>query len=107
MKMNNNKTTLTKPSLPQRSTATKKGKENIVILAIETSCDETAASVLSVDLSSVIWPKIKTLSSVVKSQIALHSKMGGVVPEAAARAHIKNIRPVVEKALKDSNYKLE
>jgi len=74
-------------------------KNNITILAIETSCDETAASVLSVDLSSVVWPKIKTLSSVVKSQIALHSKMGGVVPEAAARAHIKNIRPVVEKAL--------
>jgi N6-L-threonylcarbamoyladenine synthase len=44
-------------------------------------------------------PKIQTLSSVVKSQIALHSKMGGVVPEAAARAHVKYIRPVVEQAL--------
>ncbi len=81
--------------------------KGINILAIETSCDETAAAVLSVNLSREKWPQITTLSSVVKSQIALHSKMGGVVPETAARAHIKNIRPVVEKALKDSSYKLE
>lgn len=97
--MNSKKTILAKPSLPQRGTSPKKGEKNIVILALETSCDETAAAVLSVDLSSKNWPETKTLSSIVKSQIALHSKMGGVVPEAAARAHIKNIRPVVEKAL--------
>jgi N6-L-threonylcarbamoyladenine synthase len=69
-----------------------------IILAIETSCDETAASVLIVEAG----PKITTLSSVVKSQIALHKKMGGVVPEVAARAHLKNIRPVVEKTLRDA-----
>lgn len=71
------------------------------ILAIETSCDETAASVIEVNFDHA-WPKIKTLSSVVKSQIKLHSKMGGVVPETAARAHVKYIHPVVEKTIKDS-----
>jgi N6-L-threonylcarbamoyladenine synthase len=75
------------------------------ILAIETSCDETAASVLSVG-GGKDWPEIKTLSSVVRSQIKLHSKMGGVVPEAAARAHVKNILPVTQKALADSVTKL-
>jgi N6-L-threonylcarbamoyladenine synthase len=68
------------------------------ILAIETSCDETAAAVLELHHNAK-WPKTKTLSSVVKSQIKLHSKMGGVVPEVAARAHVKNILPVVQKAL--------
>ena len=72
-----------------------------LILAIETSCDETAAAVLEV-ADDTKFPKIKTLSSVVKSQIKLHSKMGGVVPEAAARAHVKYIRPVVEKTINDS-----
>lgn len=77
-----------------------------IILAIETSCDETAAAVLEV-VDDKKWPKIKTLSSVVKSQISLHSKMGGVVPEAAARAHVKNILPVVTKALQATPYKLQ
>lgn len=74
-----------------------------ILLAIETSCDETAAAVLEMGGKNVLP---KTLSSVVKSQIKLHSKMGGVVPEAAARAHVKYIRPVVEKALLSANYKL-
>ena len=76
-------------------------KSEKIILAIETSCDETAAAVLSVRIGAKKsdWPKIKTLSSVVKSQISLHSKFGGVVPEVAARAHVKNILPVVEKSL--------
>lgn len=71
------------------------------ILAIETSCDETAAAVLEV-ANGKQWPMVKTLSSVVKSQISLHKKMGGVVPEAAARAHVKNILPVVQKSLTSS-----
>ncbi len=69
-----------------------------LILAVETSCDETAASVLEIHVNKK-WPQIKTLSSIVKSQIKLHKSFGGVVPEAAARAHVKYIRPVVEKAL--------
>jgi N6-L-threonylcarbamoyladenine synthase len=72
------------------------------ILAIETSCDETAAAVLELG-NNKKWPEIKTLSSVVKSQIFLHKKMGGVVPEAAARAHVKNILPVVKKSLLDAD----
>src|SRR5579872_4146327 len=68
--------------------------KNKIILAIETSCDETSAAVLK-----VAGDKIETLSSVVKSQIKLHSKMGGVVPEAAARTHVKNILPITQKAL--------
>lgn len=93
------------------------GKDQKTILAIETSCDETAAAVLSVELDhpsipSYIrggraeWPKIKTLSSIVRSQTKLHSKMGGVVPEVAARAHVKNILPVVKKALTASHLPL-
>src|SRR3989344_4221937 len=75
-------------------------KSNVVILAIETSCDETAAAVMLLKgIGKNNWPRIKTLSSVIKSQIKLHSKMGGVVPEAAARAHVKYTRPVVEKAM--------
>ena len=84
-------------------------EKRIVILAIETSCDETAAAVLELKPSprpspkgrgrTAGWPKIETLSSVVKSQISLHKSFGGVVPEVAARAHVKNILPVVQKAL--------
>lgn len=73
----------------------------IKILAIESSCDETAAAVLSGSLTSPT-PRFTIHSSVVKSQIKLHKKMGGVVPEAAARAHVQNILPVTEKALKDA-----
>lgn len=75
------------------------------ILALETSCDETAASVLTGELSGK-KPQFSILSSVVKSQIALHRKMGGVVPEVAARAHVTNILPVTQKALKDAKISL-
>ena len=60
------------------------------ILAIETSCDETSAAV-------VVGRSV--LSNVVSSQIDLHAKWGGVVPEAAARAHVEAILPVIEEAL--------
>ena len=92
-------------------------KKKAVILAIETSCDETAAAVLSFEPSprpspkggggTAGWPKIKTLSSVVKSQISIHKSFGGVVPEAAARAHVKNILPVVQKALSTKDLSLK
>src|SRR5947209_2284028 len=61
------------------------------ILAIETSCDETAAA--------VIRDGREQLSSVVASQIPLHQRYGGVVPELAARAHLERLAPVVEEAL--------
>ena len=66
----------------------------MVILGIETSCDETAAAVIE-----GVGDKIKVLSNVVSSQIAIHQKYGGVVPEVAAREHVLNILPVVNEAL--------
>ncbi|MBP9752094.1 MAG: tRNA (adenosine(37)-N6)-threonylcarbamoyltransferase complex transferase subunit TsaD [Candidatus Moranbacteria bacterium] len=64
------------------------------ILSIETSCDETAAAVISYDDAG-----LTVLASVVSSQIELHAKYGGVVPNLAAREHIRNIIPVIEEAL--------
>jgi N6-L-threonylcarbamoyladenine synthase len=78
----------------------------ITILAIESSCDETAASVLKGNVEASA-PQFSILSSVVKSQISLHKKMGGVVPEVAARAHVTNILPVAQKALKDAKLSLK
>lgn len=62
----------------------------MLTLGIETSCDETAAAVLQDD---------KVLSSIVSSQIALHKKYGGVVPELASREHLKNLVPIIREAL--------
>ena len=64
------------------------------LLSIETSCDETAAAVLEYTDGA-----LNALSSVVSSQVALHAPYGGVVPNLAAREHVKNIIPVVEEAL--------
>ena len=64
------------------------------ILAIETSCDETAAAVLDGQGS-----RLGLKSSIISSQIKLHQKYGGVVPEVAAREHVLNILPVIEEAL--------
>jgi N6-L-threonylcarbamoyladenine synthase len=64
------------------------------ILAIESSCDETAVAVLEGS-----GDKLKVISNVVASQIAIHKKYGGVVPEVAAREHVLNIIPVVNEAL--------
>lgn len=66
----------------------------MIILGIETSCDETAAAVVS--------KGAKILSSVVSSQVAVHHPYGGVVPELASRKHIETIVPVVDKALNAS-----
>lgn len=79
-------------------------KKQVKILAIETSCDETAAAVLVGKVGTK--PEFFLRSSVVKSQIEIHKKTGGVVPEVAARAHMQNILPVVQKALKDAKLKL-
>ena len=66
----------------------------MLILGIETSCDETAAS--------VVQDGRRVLSDVVASQQDLHRKYGGVVPEIACRAHIEAILPVLDKALNDA-----
>ncbi|SKA72874.1 O-sialoglycoprotein endopeptidase [Eubacterium uniforme] len=69
------------------------------ILAIESSCDETAAA--------VVEDGRKVLSSVISSQISIHTKFGGVVPEIASRKHIENINPVIRQALSDANLTLD
>lgn len=68
------------------------------ILGIETSCDETAAAVVE---SGKAFGKdcVKVVSEVVSSQIKIHQKYGGVVPEVAAREHVLNILPVINEAL--------
>jgi len=68
------------------------------LLCIESSCDETAAAVVTEDLS--------VLSSVVASQTALHERFGGVVPEVASRAHVERILPVIDEALKNADTRL-
>jgi len=74
-----------------------------IILGIESSCDETAASILTENQHSV--PTI--LSNVISSQVDVHKEFGGVVPELAARSHIEKIDWIVEKAMKDSGKKLK
>ncbi|MBU2109769.1 tRNA (adenosine(37)-N6)-threonylcarbamoyltransferase complex transferase subunit TsaD, partial [Patescibacteria group bacterium] len=68
------------------------------ILAIETSCDETAISVVECS-EGFSKPKFKILSNVVASQIKIHAKWGGVVPNLAKREHLKNLPVVLKKAL--------
>lgn len=67
----------------------------MIILSIETSCDETAVSIVRIK-----GRKVEVLADVVSSQIKMHSRYGGVVPQLAARAHLQNMVPVLEKAFK-------
>ncbi|HMC89659.1 MAG TPA: tRNA (adenosine(37)-N6)-threonylcarbamoyltransferase complex transferase subunit TsaD, partial [Gemmataceae bacterium] len=68
-------------------------------LAIESSCDETAAAVFTEDLT--------ILANVVASQTDLHARFGGVVPEVAARAHLQRLLPVLDEALKQAGIRLD
>ncbi len=74
-------------------------KKDICILAIESSCDETAAA--------VVKNGREVLSSIIYSQIATHTMYGGVVPEIASRKHIEKINPVVESALAEAGMTLQ
>lgn len=74
-------------------------KEDVLILAIESSCDETAAA--------VVKNGREVLSNVINTQIAIHTEYGGVVPEIASRKHIENINPVIKKALEDAGVTLD
>ena len=77
-------------------------KEKLAFLGIETSCDETAASVIREKSDGTG----EILSNVVSSQIEEHKEFGGVVPELAARAHVEKIEFIIKKALKESNLDL-
>src|SRR5271157_3860233 len=65
----------------------------MTVLAIETSCDETSVAVVRDG---------KILSNTISSQIRLHAEYGGVVPELAAREHLKNLLPVAQAALREA-----
>lgn len=75
--------------------------KKITILAIETSCDETAAAVLS-GIGKGDNAQLEIRSNVISSQIKLHAKFGGVVPSLASREHVKNIGHVVTAALTEA-----
>src|SRR5215831_7196845 len=64
------------------------GSIAVLILGIETSCDETAAAVVA--------DGVKVRSNIISSQHAIHAPYGGVVPELACRSHVENARPVIE-----------
>src|SRR5205807_3441126 len=70
----------------------------MILLAIETSCDETAAAVVQAG---------RVLSNVVSSQVQLHAEYGGVVPELAAREHLRNLIPVATTALHEAGISTE
>ncbi|MBQ3158484.1 MAG: tRNA (adenosine(37)-N6)-threonylcarbamoyltransferase complex transferase subunit TsaD, partial [Clostridia bacterium] len=72
-----------------------KRNKDIIILGIESSCDETSVAILKNGR--------EVLSNVISSQIEIHEKFGGVVPEIASRNHVEAISNVVKKALKDAN----
>ena len=74
-------------------------KKDVLILAIESSCDETAAA--------VVKNGREVLSNVISSQIELHKLYGGVVPEIASRKHIEKINQVIEEALAEADVTLE
>ena len=74
-------------------------KKYKIILAIETSCDETSAA--------IIKSGQEVMSNIISSQIDLHKKYGGVVPEIASRKHIEKINPVIEEALEQAKITLD
>ena len=73
--------------------------KDIKILAIETSCDETSAA--------VVRNGREVLSNIISSQIDIHKRFGGVVPEVASRKHLENISPVIDEALLSAGVELK
>lgn len=72
--------------------------KDIIILGIESSCDETSVS--------IVKNGREVLSNVINTQISIHELYGGVVPEIASRNHVENISPVMKEALKEANMKI-
>ena len=74
--------------------------DRMLMLGIETSCDETAAAVVEAgDGGGAPW---RLRSNIVASQVAIHREWGGVVPELASRQHVRDICGVVERALDEA-----
>ena len=74
-------------------------KKRLTFLGIETSCDETAASIVCEKNDGTA----EILSNIVSSQIEEHKEFGGIVPEIAARAHIEKIEMIIKKSIKESS----
>lgn len=84
----------------------------MIILGIETSCDETAAAIIDANKIKKASKNanifdVKVLSNIVSSQIEIHKQYGGVVPEVAAREHVPQILPVINEALASAGIKKE
>ena len=96
-----NKTTTSRYEMRVREAyeAPKKSGAPVYILGIETSCDETSAS--------VVRDGREVLSNVIASQADIHKRFGGVVPEVASRRHVENITLTIEQALAEADKKLE
>ena len=77
-------------------------KKDVIFLGIETSCDETAASIVRQNKHG----KVEILSNIVSSQIKEHQPFGGVVPELAARSHVEKIDIIIKEAIRISNVPL-
>ena len=78
-------------------------RKSLIFLGIESSCDETAASIVRENQDG----SIDILSNIVSSQIKEHKPFGGVVPELAARSHVEKIDVIIEKAIKESGISIE
>ena len=78
-------------------------RKSLIFLGIESSCDETAASIVRENQDS----SIDILSNIVSSQIKEHKPFGGVVPELAARSHVEKIDVIIKKAIKESGISIE
>ena len=73
--------------------------KDVYILGIETSCDETSAS--------IVKNGTEEISTIISSQIDIHKDYGGVVPEIASRQHVKNMTIVIEECLEQANMKMD
>src|SRR5688572_25326413 len=87
------------PLLPSPSSLPRGNLDRVRVLAIESSCDETAAA--------VVVDGREMRSSVVASQVDLHAKYGGIVPEVASRQHLRQIGPVIQEALDTAGVTLD
>jgi N6-L-threonylcarbamoyladenine synthase len=74
-------------------------RRRVRVLGIETSCDETAVAVLEDGYT--------VRSNLIASQVDLHERFGGVVPEVAARAHLEALNPLMDEALERAGYRFE
>ena len=77
----------------------------MIILGIETSCDDTGVAILKVSGKKRLVFEI--LSNIVSSQVKVHQKYGGIVPNLAAREHLKNIEPCLRQAFKEAKIRPE